>query len=504
MTLSLWPVHPHPLPDELLSSWLIRLARGNGFKVHSFCASFFGRERQIWNRDVDHHAPAWLLSTLSERTGSTHEQIVQTTLRAFESFVFERFSELGGTRWVLPLSVFHRTRRSLGQQFCSQCLREDSEPYLRRSWRLALSVVCVHHKALLCDSCPQCSSPMTPHRADMTARGGFPEKTTMLRCFKCGSRMDEVTVPALAEDVRMQAKIDAAVRDGFAEVVPGIPIYSPLYFDGLRMMMRVGDMRGTNRARKRFEHESINSRLDLLKAALDLTVDWPTRLLDRCAAIPHAFTSITSNEPSPYWLDAVLRQYVLKRRALISDIEAKAIIAEAMRRDSSACLGVLTRNISGRDIGRLLPPLPPVSDDSADLLIASLDRQISIASAQGRLLLLRDKVIFMAARCFHLSVPDMLALTLSELELDATGDEEFSFWERVDSHERAWAMLRWYVREVRSKLALGNTKALFVTARGTPIKRNAIGMRFSIAVSTAQLERAIPDWTRWVGLARSM
>lgn len=82
---------------------MIRLAQDNGFKVHNFYALFFGRERQIWNRDIDHHAPTWLIDGLIAHTGTSKERIIQTTLRAFEPFVFERFNDMGVTKWVLPL-----------------------------------------------------------------------------------------------------------------------------------------------------------------------------------------------------------------------------------------------------------------------------------------------------------------------------------------------------------------------------------------------------------------
>jgi hypothetical protein len=71
----LWPVHSRPLPGELLSSWMIRLAQGNGFKVHGFYAQYFGKHRQIWTRDIDRCTPSWLIVGLSEKTGVPVERI---------------------------------------------------------------------------------------------------------------------------------------------------------------------------------------------------------------------------------------------------------------------------------------------------------------------------------------------------------------------------------------------------------------------------------------------
>jgi hypothetical protein len=45
--MEIWPVHLQPLNDELLSSWMIRLAHGNGYKAHDFYAHYFGRDTKF-------------------------------------------------------------------------------------------------------------------------------------------------------------------------------------------------------------------------------------------------------------------------------------------------------------------------------------------------------------------------------------------------------------------------------------------------------------------------
>lgn len=77
------PAHPKPYFDELLSSWLIRLAHTNGLKVQTFCHLLFPNF-EIWNRDIDRHAPDFVIETLAEKTGSTAEQIHATTLNFFK------------------------------------------------------------------------------------------------------------------------------------------------------------------------------------------------------------------------------------------------------------------------------------------------------------------------------------------------------------------------------------------------------------------------------------
>ena len=50
------PVHPNPFRDELLSSWMVRLAISNGWPFHTFYSKLLGLESPIWSRDIDKYA----------------------------------------------------------------------------------------------------------------------------------------------------------------------------------------------------------------------------------------------------------------------------------------------------------------------------------------------------------------------------------------------------------------------------------------------------------------
>jgi hypothetical protein len=158
----LWPWRPDPEPDELLSSWLMRLALGNAPKVQTFCHSVWPGV-QLWNRDLDMLAPEVVLATLSEGPGVSREVVVGTTLRAFEGVLFECAGP-STTDWVLPAGIYHRTRRRAGLQWCPECLAADEEPYYRRRWRLALASTCPRHGVVLAERCHECGRPAAPHR----------------------------------------------------------------------------------------------------------------------------------------------------------------------------------------------------------------------------------------------------------------------------------------------------------------------------------------------------
>ena len=186
-TGKLWPVHPHPYHDELLSSWLVRIAHANGEKVQSFCNHEFSSKHQIWNRDIDRLAPEWLLIKLSEKTATPIERVRQTTLKRYEGVLFDHPSLSGIEKWITPLRIYHRTRKSHGLQFCPECLKEGNEPYFRTQWRIALHTFCPKHNVMMHDRCPHCGEPVVFQRIEL---GKGNEETGLDKslsiCFNCG------------------------------------------------------------------------------------------------------------------------------------------------------------------------------------------------------------------------------------------------------------------------------------------------------------------------------
>ena len=149
----LWPIRYKPKPDELLSSWLVRLAVGHGMKVQTFCHRIFGNQRQVWNRDIDRLAPDWLIEELSIRTGTPIATANATTLRTYDGFLYQGFRSSGTLPWVQTLGMYHRKRQGYGQQFCAACLASDATPYFRRAWRVSFNTVCPIHKLAFPQTC---------------------------------------------------------------------------------------------------------------------------------------------------------------------------------------------------------------------------------------------------------------------------------------------------------------------------------------------------------------
>lgn len=180
----LWPAHPKPLPDELLSSWIVRIARTNGLKLQTFCDRAFGKERQLWNRDIDRLASPWLLASLARHTGTPTGTVRRTTLDIYCGRLFRERNSAGQLRWILPAGIYHRTRRRFGVQFCPRCLAEDQEPYFRTRWRVAALAFCAGYRLRLHDRCPACAVPIVYHRREL-GRPNVTESGLLCLCHAC-------------------------------------------------------------------------------------------------------------------------------------------------------------------------------------------------------------------------------------------------------------------------------------------------------------------------------
>lgn len=216
LTGRLWPAHPKPLPDELLSSWLVRIARANGLKLQTFCVQVFGHERQLWNRDIDRLAPAWLLRSLAQHTGTPLRRVVDTTLLRYQGLLYERKPATGQLRWILCAGMYHRKRQAFGTLYCPKCLAEDAEPYFRTRWRVAVLCHCAHHGVELLDRCPRCEAPVALHRQEL-GKPQSVESGPMSGCHICGTDLRDATTK-IAEFYDDSV---AAVSNSIADLVEG-------------------------------------------------------------------------------------------------------------------------------------------------------------------------------------------------------------------------------------------------------------------------------------------
>lgn len=190
LTGTLWPAHPHPYQGECLSSWIVRCAHANGLKEQTFCDRVFGKEYQIWNRDIDRTAPDWLIDIMSQKTATPRKLVLDTTCRLYEGRLFPSLHHCSQLRWVTPVKHRGRMIKGYAMQYCPCCLSEDSESYYRLAWRLALHTFCPIHEVMMHDRCYSCGSPVEFHRIEL-GRPNKVEVESLDCCWKCKGRLSE-------------------------------------------------------------------------------------------------------------------------------------------------------------------------------------------------------------------------------------------------------------------------------------------------------------------------
>jgi TniQ len=358
LSSTLWPVHLKPKDDELLSSWLVRLAIAHGMKLHSFC-SLTWPGKQIWNRDIDKSADAEVGQTLSEKTGTPLERVRATMLSAYESVLYERHNHFGPTSWIMPIGIYHRIRKQFGLQYCPRCLAEDKEPYYRRKWRLAFMVVCERHHILLHDRCPECEEPVNFHRDELGNHRKLVADSLTL-CHAC--RFDLQTIqsrlhaPATPDEAKFTARLLQAMDAGSIQLSEGVLTYSHLFFTGLRQLIKIVAMRDNRIVKLRqaicksyeiemftpsisgsadFQELGIEARRTLLRIASCLLEEWPQRFVERALEyrlwsslwLRHSGPTAKGRTTTlPFWFLNVVHDYLYRAKYCPSDEEIAAVV----------------------------------------------------------------------------------------------------------------------------------------------------------------------------------
>lgn len=373
---ALLPGHTWPRPHELLSSWLVRLAAQNGFKLHTF-SRLIWPEGSIWNRDIDNSAPDELLNALALRSGQSFDRVRATTLKSYEGAVFERHNPNGNTPWILPLGIYHRTRTKSGLQFCPQCL-DENPPYFRKHWRLAYVVVCPSHKRFLVDRCA-CGAPVNFHRGSLGDRHVIRIKLESIRrCYRCNEDLrrcegDLGDLALLCASLDAQERCIIALREG--QITIGHErLRCNLFFAGLRQLLQIlatgrnsdllrgavtkwralSDFKpGFSGKISAIERLPCGDRAALMAMVGDWFTDWPHSFIEACDAAGLTSTDICRNmQYVPYWLAAIAQEHFNRSTYSPTLPEIRNAIAYMRKRDLEVNRTSVSRLLGSSDAFR--------------------------------------------------------------------------------------------------------------------------------------------------------
>jgi len=198
-----------PCKDELLSSWLARVALHSGCDPLTLTGAIWPKWR-IWTADADRGLTAPRAMSAALWFGCEPEVVHGATLE-------ELVDRLGGRAarirpvvpWILTLGIRNRQHYA-GLPCCPQCLANDLEPFFRRTWRLAFVVGCEIHGTRLIDRCPDCHALIAPHLC-------ISKLQNLARCAVCGKDMRRY-MPSSAEvaalDFQRRAMMVLAAGEG--------------------------------------------------------------------------------------------------------------------------------------------------------------------------------------------------------------------------------------------------------------------------------------------------
>lgn len=347
--LDYWLIRPKPLPDELLSSWLVRLAHGLGCKVQTLTCELLGQEKWFWGTDIDRTQDRALLKLLADRTATPLSRVYGTTLASYEGHLWESYSLKGPLQWLTPCLRQGRHRAGKGQQYCPLCLLQDDAPYFRRHWRLACFVVCVEHGVVFQDCCQACGAPIEFHAHDFGS-ALLDEEIGNTKCGRCHTDLREGVADSDVSKafIAFQRSMLEALNEGFSSSLPGAQAYSHLFFQGLVYVIRLLATNGhgcrlrelllqsrgrlplptafpTNRCK--FEELSLPDRKSTMEMASEFFDDWPETFVARCrdSRVSSSYMLEYRGRSQPFWFEDAVRRQLSDLDYAPSELERRSV-----------------------------------------------------------------------------------------------------------------------------------------------------------------------------------
>lgn len=257
-----WVCSPALLPDEILSSWLVRASLEQGCDPLVLTGDLWPKWR-AWTFDIDRQLETGRLVSLAKASGIPIEQLTASTLKPIISQIARgELHDQASWPWILSLGSRNRKRR-MGIQYCPQCLANDRKPYYRIQWRLAWHTSCEYHDCALHDRCWHCNAPLEPHR--LCAGDDH-----VAVCVSCKSDLRLAPVQPLfsANAHLFQQSADGVFHDGSTEAL-GVLLPTKEWFELADFF--VSFIRRINRRQTRYG--SLDRFLEL--TGLVVPDDWP-------------------------------------------------------------------------------------------------------------------------------------------------------------------------------------------------------------------------------------
>ena len=205
------PLHVESQENEVLLSWLLRLATRLEVSLHTLVRGAFWiddrRERSQWWRRPEPQ----MLNRIGAKTGISLERLRGMTLESWspvyrddeasERFNAQRF------RAEAPRS------RGFRYVLCEQCLDSRAPHHLRTPWAIGWVAVCPDHASIMTVRCPRCRGTLRIGRTSSIAR------FSPAICAQCGNDLRYgLHEPAHPSIIRLQHALLMGKRQGSTEL----------------------------------------------------------------------------------------------------------------------------------------------------------------------------------------------------------------------------------------------------------------------------------------------
>ncbi|MEM5777935.1 MAG: TniQ family protein [Candidatus Aenigmatarchaeota archaeon] len=231
------PYKIEPFDDELLSSYLIRVAYTFYCSPTSFYYLYFPeyfKNKVIFRRDMDIWADENFITKLSEKTRTSYEKLWNTTLRSYTGYLFENCRENTTNFMIDSLGIRGSLCKGRGYKFCPLCIRENNIPYLKKIWRVSFYTVCTKHNVLLLDKCPQCGESINPFKLS--------KDEILFACYRCGFNFRQSPVVKIPENscgIKAVKIMEDVLQKGYFSWSSDNYVYSIGFFMVIRQLIKV-------------------------------------------------------------------------------------------------------------------------------------------------------------------------------------------------------------------------------------------------------------------------
>lgn len=211
------PVAPRPYRDELLSSWMARVACRYGLTAQELAGHFAGDGNRLSPLPIDDTAPARDQTTVwAQACGVDPERLQRLALS-------RRFPRRSRSWYVSAGPEWAPSARPRSTPVCVACFAADQaagrDAYLRAGWMLGERCICPMHGRLLHDRCVSCHRRLSVafHLHDGSARPVCSHCARLLtdRGGEGGQPQDHALVAtALATQQRITASVNGENPEG--------------------------------------------------------------------------------------------------------------------------------------------------------------------------------------------------------------------------------------------------------------------------------------------------